>query len=115
MIVRKAYGRAYVAMGGGRHNDEMIAWPTAEVSFMDPTFATKIVHDKSPGDEGFEEALAEIRKNDEVWDMATIFSVQNILKPQETRDHLIRMFDVYRQRRGGGIGKHHLANWPTSY
>jgi acetyl-CoA carboxylase carboxyltransferase component len=115
VIVRKAYGRAYVAMGGGRHNDEMIAWPTAEVSFMDPTFATKIVHDKSPGDAGFDEALAEIRKNDEVWDMATIFSVQNILKPQETRDYLIRMFDVYRLRKGGGIGKHHLANWPTSY
>jgi len=115
VIVRKAYGRAYVAMGGGRHNDEMIAWPTAEVSFMDPTFATKIVHDRSPGDAGFEEALAEIRKNDEVWDMATIFSVQNILKPQETRDYLIRMFDVYRLRKGGGIGKHHLANWPTSY
>jgi acetyl-CoA carboxylase carboxyltransferase component len=115
VIVRKAYGRAYVAMGGGRHNDEMIAWPTAEVSFMDPTFATTIVHGLSPGDEGFENALAHIRKNDEVWDMATIFSLQNIIKPQETRDYLIRMFDVYRIRRGGGIGKHFLQNWPTSY
>jgi acetyl-CoA carboxylase carboxyltransferase component len=115
VIVRKAYGRAYVAMGGGRHNDEMIAWPTAEVSFMDPTFATTIVHGVSPGDAGFEEALARIRKNDEVWDMATIYSLQNILKPQETRDYLIRMFDVYRSRRGSGVGKHHLQNWPTSY
>jgi len=115
VIVRKAYGRAYVAMGGGRHNDEMIAWPTAEVSFMDPTFATTIVHGLAPGEEGFEDALAHIRKNDEVWDMATIFSLQNILKPQETRDYLIRMFDVYRSRRGGGVGKHLLQNWPTSY
>ncbi len=115
VIVRKAYGRAYVAMGGGRHNDEMIAWPTAEISFMDPTFATSIVHGLSPGDQGFEEALAEIRKNEEAWDMATIFSLQNIVKPQETRDYLIRMFDVYRSRRGAGIGKHHLHNWPTSY
>jgi acetyl-CoA carboxylase carboxyltransferase component len=115
VIVRKAYGRAYVAMGGGRHNDEMIAWPTAEVSFMDPTFATTIVHGLSPGQPGFEEALAQIQKNDEVWDMATIFSLQNIIKPQETRDYLIRMFDVYRSRRGGGVGKHLLSNWPTSY
>ena len=115
VIVRKAYGRAYVAMGGGRHNDELIAWPTAEVSFMDPTFATSIVHGLSPGDAGFDEALKEIQKNDEVWDMATIFSLQNIVKPQETRDYLIRMFDVYRSRRGGGVGKHHLQNWPTSY
>jgi methylmalonyl-CoA decarboxylase subunit alpha len=115
VIVRKAYGRAYVAMGGGRHNDEMIAWPSAEVSFMDPTFATTIVHGLKPGEEGFEAALAQIRKNDEVWDMATIFSVQNIVKPQETRDYLIRMFDVYRSRRGGGVGKHLLQNWPTSF
>jgi len=115
VIVRKAYGRAYVAMGGGRHNDEMIAWPTAEVSFMDPTFATTIVHGLSPGEPGFEEALAQIQKNDEVWDMATIFSLQNIIKPQETRDYLIRVFDVYRSRRGGGVGKHLLSNWPTSY
>ena len=115
VIVRKAYGRAYVAMGGGRHNDEMIAWPTAEVSFMDARFATSIVHGLDPGDAGFDEALEEIRKNDEPWDMATIFSLQNIVKPQETRDYLIRMFDVYRSRTGGGIGKHHLRNWPTSY
>mgnify|MGYP006180642661 CR=1 FL=1 len=53
VIVRKAYGRAYVAMGGGRHNDEMVAWPSAEVSFMDPTFATTIVHGVKPGVEGF--------------------------------------------------------------
>ncbi len=58
IIARKAYGRAYVAMGGGAHNDSMVAWPMAEVSFMDPVFATNIVHNLSAGDEGFEEALA---------------------------------------------------------
>jgi methylmalonyl-CoA decarboxylase subunit alpha len=115
VIVRKAYGRAYVAMGGGRHNDEMVAWPTAEVSFMDPGFATTIVHGVAKDAEGFEAALADIQKNDEVWDMATIFSLQNIIKPQETRDYLIRMLDVYRSRRGGGVGKHLMQSWPTSY
>ena len=54
-------------------------------------------------------------RDDEVWDMATVFSLQNIIKPQETRDYLVRMFDVYRSKRGGGIGKHLLQNWPTSY
>src|SRR5450631_1510065 len=63
VIVRKAYGRAYVAMGGGAHNDTMVAWPTAEVSFMDPVFATSIVHNMAAGDEGFEEALEHIQKD----------------------------------------------------
>jgi acetyl-CoA carboxylase carboxyltransferase component len=114
VIVRKAYGRAYVAMGGGRHNDEMIAWPTAEVSFMDPIFATNIVHGLKSGDEGFEEALAHIQKDLEIWDMATIFSIQNVVKPQETRDYLVRMLDVYRLRRSNGIGQHLMRTWPTS-
>ena len=115
VIVRKAYGRAYVAMGGGRHNDEMIAWPTAEVSFMDPNFATSIVHGVDIGEEGFEDALADIKKDSAVWDMATIFSLQNIVKPQDTRDYLIRMLDVYRLRKNDGIGEHLMQTWPTSY
>ena len=115
VLTRKAYGRAYVAMGGGRHNDEMIAWPSAEVSFMDPGFATQIVHGLAPDDEGYEEAFAHIRQNNEVWDLATMYSVQNVVKPQETRDYLIRMLDVYRNRRDGGVGQHLMQNWPTSY
>lgn len=115
VIVRKAYGRAYVAMGGGRHNDEIIAWPSAEISFMDPVFATSIVHNLNPGDEGFEDALANIQKNLEPWDMATIYSLQNIIKPQETRNYVMRMLDVYRSRKSGGIGEHLMKNWPTSY
>jgi len=115
VICRKAYGRAYVAMGGGAHNDTMVAWPMAEVSFMDPVFATNIVHNKSPGDEGFEDALASIQKDLEIWDMARIFSAHDVIKPQETRDHVIRMFDVHRRRRTSGIGEHLMRTWPTSF
>jgi hypothetical protein len=41
--------------------------------------------------------------------------VQNVVKPQETRDYLIGMLDVYRRRRRGGIGEHLMRTWPTSY
>jgi methylmalonyl-CoA decarboxylase subunit alpha len=115
VICRKAYGRAYVAMGGGAHNDTMIAWPTAEVSFMDPVFATSIVHNLQRGDEGFEDALAEIQKDLEIWDMATIFSAHDVIKPQETRAYLIRVLDIHRRRRSKGIGQHLMRTWPTSY
>lgn len=115
VIARKAYGRAYVAMGGGAHNDSMVAWPMAEVSFMDPVFATNIVHNLSAGQEGFEEALAHIQKDLEIWDMARIFSAHDVIKPQETRAFLIRMFDVHRRRRSGGLGQHLMRTWPTSY
>ena len=114
VLVRKAYGRAYVALGGGEHNDEMVAWPTAEISFMDPVFATKIVHGLTPEDEGFEEAFAEIQKDIEVWDMASIFSAHDVIKPAETRDYLIRMFEIHQRRRNNGLGQHLMQAWPTS-
>jgi len=115
VLVRKGYGRAYVAMGGGAHNDSMVAWPSAEISFMDPVFATNIVHNKVVGDEGFEEALAHIQKDLEIWDMARIFSAHDVIKPQETRNYLIRMFEIHQRRRSGGLGEHLMRTWPTSY
>jgi acetyl-CoA carboxylase carboxyltransferase component len=115
LIARKAYGRAYVAMGGGVHNDAMVAWPTAEISFMDPVFATNIVHNLSAGDEGFADALAHIQKDLEIWDMARIFSAHDVIRPEETREFLIRMFEIHSRRRSGGIGQHLMRTWPTSY
>lgn len=115
VLCRKAYGRAYVAMGGGAHNDTMVAWPNAEVSFMDPVFATTIVHNKTAEDEGFEDALADIQKDLEVWDMARIFSAHDVIKPQETRKFLIRMLEIHQRRMSGGLGEKLMHAWPTSY
>ena len=115
VIVRKSYGRAYVCMGGGRHSDEVAAWPTAEVSFMSPDFATKIVHGVGIGEPGFEEAVADIRKGADVWGLAAVYAAQSVIKPQDTRDYLIRMLDVYKLRMTRGVGQHLMRSWPTSY
>jgi methylmalonyl-CoA decarboxylase subunit alpha len=115
VILRKSYGQAYLNMGGGRNSDEVAAWPTAEVSFMDPTFAVKVVHGLAPGEPGFDAAFAQMNKDSEPWDMAGIYAVQSIIEPHATRDYLIRMLDVHRLRMSGGIGQHLLRSWPTSY
>src|SRR5499425_1841504 len=44
VIVRKTYGQAYFNMGGGDYSDLLIAWPTAEMSFMDPDTGVNVVH-----------------------------------------------------------------------
>ncbi|MGE8943182.1 acyl-CoA carboxylase subunit beta [Leptospira interrogans] len=115
IILRKSYGQAYLNMGGGRNSDEVAAWPTAEVSFMDPTFAVKIVHGLEPGDPGFDEAFERMSKDSEPWDMASVYAVQSVIRPEDTRDYLIRMLDVHRQRMTNGIGQHLMHAWPTSY
>ncbi len=115
VILRKSYGRAYVCMGGGRHADDIAAWPTAEVSFMSPEFATTIVHGVKPGDAGFAARLAEIEKDSDVWGLASVFAVQAVIRPADTRDYLIRMLEVYRLRMTNGVGQHLMRTWPTSY
>jgi len=115
VILRKSYGQAYLNMGGGRNSDEVAAWPTAEVSFMDPQFAVKIVHGLEPGQPGYDEAFASMSRDSEPWDIASIYAVQSVIRPEETRDHLIRMLDVHRLRPTHGIGQHLMRAWPTSY
>jgi acetyl-CoA carboxylase carboxyltransferase component len=115
VIVRKSYGRAYVCMGGGRHSDDIVAWPTAEVSFMSPEFATKIVHGVGMGEPGFEEAFSKIRQGSDVWGLASVYAAQAVIRPEQTRDYLIRMLDVYRLRITRGVGQHLMRTWPTSY
>lgn len=115
VILRKSYGQAYLNMGGGRNSDEVAAWPTAEVSFMDATFAVKIVHGLNPGDPGFDEALERMKRDSEAWDFASIYAAQSVIRPEETRDYLIRMLDVHRLRLTNGVGQRLMRAWPTSY
>lgn len=115
VIIRKSYGRAYVCMGGGRHSDDVAAWPTAEISFMSPEFATKIVHGVGMGEPGYEEKLKLIEKGADVWGLAEVYATQAVIRPDETRDYLIRMLEVYRLRMSKGVGQHLMRNWPTSY
>jgi acetyl-CoA carboxylase carboxyltransferase component len=115
VVLRKSYGQAYLNMGGGRNSDEMAAWPTAEISFMDPQFAVKVVHGLDPADEGYDARLAEMNRASEVWDIASIYAVQSVVRPQDTRDYLIRMLDVHQLRLTNGVGQHMMRAWPTSY
>jgi hypothetical protein len=38
-----------------------------------------------------------------------------VIRPDETRDYLIRMLQVHRLRATRGVGQHLMRNWPTSY
>jgi acetyl-CoA carboxylase carboxyltransferase component len=115
VILRKSYGQAYLNMGGGRNSDEVAAWPTAEVSFMDPGFAVRIVHGLEPGQPGHAEALEAMQRESAAWDIASIYAVQSVIRPEETRDYLIRMLEVHRLRITQGVGQHLMRAWPTSY
>lgn len=115
LVLRKSYGQAYLNMGGGRNSDEFAGWPTAEISFMDPQFAVKVVHGLEPGAPGFDEAQVQMDRASAVWDIASVYAMQSVVRPQDTRDYLIRMLDVHELRLTRGVGRHLMQAWPTSF
>ena len=115
VLVRKSYGQAYINMGGGRNSDEFLAWPTAEISFMDPNYAVNVVFGLKTDSPGFAEKREVMEKNKSVYDIAAVYAVQDVIRPEQTRDYLIRMLDIHFLRHSNGIGRHLLSTWPTSY
>ena len=116
VIMRKSYGQAYLNMGGGRNSDDVALWPTAEVSFMDPTYATEIVtwgRNATPEEKA--RIFAAMERENAPWGLAETFSAQSVIRPAETRRYLAQQLEIHSPRRSRGIGRHRLANWPTTY
>lgn len=112
VVVRKMYGQAYLNMGGGRNSDEIAVWPTAEIGFMAPAAGVTVVHGLTPEQDGFSQHMAEFERETSPWVVAGQFSVQQIVRPQDTRDWLIRMLEVHQLRGTNGVGKHLMQSWP---
>ncbi|HSW18747.1 MAG TPA: carboxyl transferase domain-containing protein [Ramlibacter sp.] len=112
VIVRKLYGQAYLNMGGGRNSDEIAIWPTAEIGFMAPAAGVKVVHGLSPADAGFDDRVAELERETSPWVMAGNFQVQQVIRPQDTRDWLLRMLQVHVSRGSAGVGRRLMQSWP---
>ncbi len=117
VVLRKSYGQAYLNMGGTRNSDEMAAWFTADIGFMDPTVAVNVVHGvrRESEPDRFDELRASFERDSSAYDLASIFSAQTVLDPRHTRRYLVRLLQVHRRRPSRGIGKHMLAGWPTTY
>jgi acetyl-CoA carboxylase carboxyltransferase component len=117
IILRKSYGRGFINMGAANTVEEIAAWFTAEVSFMDPRSAVAVVHGVEEADdpERYQTLLKEMARDGGAYDLAAVFGVKEVLDPRETRAYLIDMLDVHRARLTNGIGEHRLEAWPTSF
>lgn len=105
VVMRKAYGAAYIAMGGGRSigADLSLAWPTAEISAMPASTAVDIAYrrdvDAAPDPaarrhelvEGFAAAVDPIRA-------ASGFGIDDVVLPSQTRDLIVESLARCRRR-----------------
>ena len=117
ITMRKNYGQAYLNMGGGRHSEIAAAWPTANFGFMDPRVGVNVLHGLRREDdpERFDRLVSEISQDSSAYALAGLFEAQAVIDPRETRRFLISALEIQCGGPKGGIGEHHLANWPTSY
>ena len=117
IILRKSYGQAFLNFGGGRNSDEVAAWPSADISFMDPNIGVNVVFGINRNDDPmqFDAACAAFTRSTSAYDMAGVFGVQTIIDPRETRRYLIETLSTHRSASTGGLGKREMANWPTYF
>jgi len=119
LIVRKAYGGAYIAMGSKDLGaDQVFAWPNAEIAVMGPDGAANIIFKneieeaKNPL-EAREEKIEEYRKTvANPYIAAQRGFVDDVLVPSQTRPRLISAFDMLETKRENRPAKKH-GNLPV--
>ncbi len=114
VIVRKAYGGAYIAMNSKHLGADMVfAWPTAEIAVMGPSGAANIIFRKDIA-ESAEPMVARQEKIDEYTEKfanpyiaASRGYVDDVIEPDSTRPRLISALEMLMSKRETRPSKKH--------
>lgn len=122
LIIRKSYGMAHCNMSGGNmENELLLAWPTADISFMDPHVAVNVAFGrKMKGMDNAEDMkklmLAELTKGSGPWDAAGQNLIDKVIDPVDTRIELVKILRRTRGPSGNrSMSKRNLAGWPRMF
>lgn len=113
LIIRKAYGGAYVAMASKDLGyDQVIAWPSAEIAVMGSEQAARIIHRKemeAAKDKSafLKKKVKELNKLVSPYVAAELGKVDLVIDPKETRQVLVRTLGMLLRKREGRPAKKH--------
>ena len=103
VITRKAYGGAYDVMASKHiRADVNFAWPTAEIAVMGPEGAVNIVFRKeiSTGSAQRDQLVEDYRRRfANPYKAAELGYVDEVIRPEETRQHVIQALEMLRTKR----------------
>ncbi len=106
VIMRKAYGGAYIVMGSKYVNGDIsFAWPTAEIAVMGPRGAVEILHrkelDNAADKEKFlsEHADSYAEEHANPYVAASKGYIDDIIEPRTTRPRLIKTLEMLLTKR----------------
>lgn len=114
VIIRKAYGGAYIAMSSKHLGADMVmAWPTAEIAVMGPDGAANIIFKdeiKNSADPiaTRQEKIAEYReKLANPYEAAKYGYIDDIIEPDSTRPRIIAALEMLASKRESAPSKKH--------
>ncbi len=95
VIVRKAYGGAYIVMDSkGMGNDITLAWPTAEIAVMGAQGAVEILYRRADPEEKLRRQEEYERTYLTPWIAAERGYVDMVIEPAETRARIVDALDL---------------------
>ncbi len=119
VIVRKAYGGAYIVLSSKHiRTDLVFAWPTAEIAVMGADGAVDVLYGKQieaaeDPDQAREEFIAEYQgKFSRPYPAAASGHIDEIILPEETRPRLIGALELLKNKQGSSHPKKH-GNMPV--
>ncbi len=122
VVVRKSYGMAHCNMSGGNmRSDCLVAWPTADVSFMAPEAAANVVFGRKVDDyndaEGPRaELIEQMKRLNAPWEAAGAGLFDDVIDPRDTRRVLVEaLHRALGPRRDRGRSERRLASWPRMF
>ncbi|MGN0374306.1 MAG: acyl-CoA carboxylase subunit beta [Butyrivibrio sp.] len=114
VILRKAFGGAYIAMASkGIGADFVFAWPIAEIAVMGAEGAVNIIANKKIAaaenpDEARKEAIEEYEKKFmNPYVAAERGYVDEVIRPEETKERVLNAFHMLAQKDRAGVPKKH--------
>mgnify|MGYP002875595728 CR=1 FL=1 len=117
VIMRKSFGMAFWNMGGsGCATDFIVAWPMAEMSFVDPVVAANVVYGgKTVSSQERERLTRRFVDDASPFGAAGAYHIHDVIDPATTRDYIITALDIAQNGSHLSLGSHNLANWPTKF
>lgn len=114
VIIRKAYGGAYLVMNSKHiHCDVNFAWPTAEIAVMGPKGAAEVIYRKEIAEAEDPEQVLNERMEEYRHTFATPFLaaergyIDDVIFPRDTRSHLIRTLQMLDSKRSQQADRKH--------
>ncbi len=121
VVIRKAFGLAHHVMNGAlMGSDLLVAWPGAEIGFMDPEVGANVVHSRTLAAEPtptrnalHSELAAAMAHSTSPYGAAGSMTIDEIIDPAETRSVLRDRISRLADRRIPPPEARPLSYWPT--